>query len=372
VRRKRVVNKVTYRYFIAITVLMLVGCSRAVEITVTSTANLVGERTEFPQISPTLTLVPPTVTPTSTSTSEPTLTGTATVTFTPDPYDIYTISYLANRDYGGGNLNVEEMIADTSYFTRYLVTYPSDGLTIYGFANIPKTVSTPYPVVIALHGYIDPEIYTTLDYTTGYADAMARAGYIVIHPNLRNYPPSDAGDNLFRVGMAIDVLNLVSIIEAQSGQPGILEQADADAIGIWGHSMGGGISLRVLTVSPMIRGAVLYGAMSGDEQRNFEAIFRWSGGERGLDELAIPTEELTDISPIYYLDRITAPVSIHHGESDSLVPIQWSLELCDALGKIGKDVECFTYPGQPHTFNGEGEALFNQRVVDFFSRIFDQ
>jgi dienelactone hydrolase len=31
---------------------------------------------------------------------------------------------------------------------------------------------------------IDPAIYNTLDYTTLYADALASAGYIVLHPNL--------------------------------------------------------------------------------------------------------------------------------------------------------------------------------------------
>src|SRR5512134_3902876 len=116
---------------------------------------------------------------------------------------------------------------------------------------------------------------------------------------------------------------------------GVLELANPNEIGIWGHSMGGGVSLRVITISPRIKAAVLYGAMSGDEQRNFEAIFRWSGGERGIDELAVPTDKLIDISPINYLKRITAPVSIHHGEADDLVPIQWSLELCDELTKLG-------------------------------------
>jgi hypothetical protein len=31
-------------------------------------------------------------------------------------------------------------------------------------------------------------------------------------------------------------------------------------------------------------------------------------------------------------------------------------------------VECFRYPGQPHTFVGEGDRLFRQRVLDFLDR----
>ena len=93
-----------------------------------------------------------------------------------------------------------------------------------------------------MHGYIDPAVYNTFDYTTRYADALAGAGYIVLHPNLRGYQPSDNGENLFRVGMAIDVLNLIALVQSQSGGDDPLKNANPNAIGLWGHSMGGGIT----------------------------------------------------------------------------------------------------------------------------------
>lgn len=291
----------------------------------------------------------------------------ATVTVTPDPYAAYTIDYLAGRAYGGGGVEAVEILAVNSYFTRTLFAYPSDGLTIYGFMNVPRGAG-PFPVVIANHGYIDPAIYNTLDYTTGDADALARAGFFVLHPNLRGYPPSDSGDNLFRVGMAIDVLNLVALVKELGGQPGPLERANPEAIGLWGHSMGGGVATRVLTVSPDVDAAVLYAAMSGDERQNFEAINRWSDGERGLDELAVPETELARISPIFFYDRIQVPVSVHHSLNDELVPVAWSLDFCARLSALEKPVECYTYEGQPHTFRGEGSELFQQRVIEFFNR----
>jgi dipeptidyl aminopeptidase/acylaminoacyl peptidase len=313
-----------------------------------------------------------TVLPTETPTSEPTPTSTPTISATPDPYEHYTIDHLAGREYGGGEVRIEETLAVNSYFTRTLITYPSDGLTIYGFMNTPRRASEnpdqPLPVVIALHGYIEPSIYTTLDYTTGYADALARAGFLVLHPNLRGYSPSDDGDNLFRVGMAVDVLNLISLVRQQAGKPGPLERANPDAIGLWGHSMGGGITTRVITVSPHVRAAVLYGAMSGDERLNYERIFSYfSNGTRGLEELSAPEEAFLRISPINALDRIQAAVSIHHGEQDQDVPLAWSQDTCQRLEELGKTVECYTYEGQPHTFQGEGYDLFIQRVIAFFS-----
>lgn len=304
-------------------------------------------------------------TPTQISSTTPT--PISSITPTPDPYVSITIDGLRERDYGTGELVIIEKLAENSYFTRYLISYPSDSLSIYGFMNIPQGKG-PFPVVIALHGYIDPPVYRTLDYTTGYADALARAGYLIIHPNLRNYPPSDNGSDLFRVGMAIDVLNLIALVQSHGGTEGALEAADPQRIGLWGHSMGGGVSTRVITINPDVRAVVLYGAMSGDERKNFEAIFRWSQGERGSDELSFTEDEMLRISPIYYLDRIQSAVSIHHGRSDDLVPLSWSNDLCDQLRNLEKEVECYIYDGQPHTFIGDGNDRFIQRTLEFYDR----
>jgi dipeptidyl aminopeptidase/acylaminoacyl peptidase len=270
--------------------------------------------------------------------------------------------------YGGGQIEFLEIMDQNLYFTRYLIRYPSDGLNIYGFANIPNEDHVSYPVIIALHGYIDPAIYNTLDYTTHYADALATAGYIVFHPNLRGYQPSDDGENLFRVGMAIDVLNLIALIQSQSGGTDLLKNADPNAIGMWGHSMGGGITTRVITVSDDVKAAVLYAAMSGDEQKNYEAIRGWSGQTRGLDELTVPAEALTNISSMYFFGNITAAVSIHHGTADALVPLEWSQIACGQLQSLGKDVTCQYYENMPHTFYGEGDQQFIQNTVEFFNQ----
>lgn len=317
----------------------------------------------------------PTATPTATATATPPPTATPTVTPsptatpTPDPYAAFTVDGLTARTYGEGELRIEQTLNVTNAFTRTLVTYPSDGLTIYGFMNIPKGEG-PFPVVLVLHGYVDPAIYTTLTYTTRYADALARAGYLVIHPNFRNWPPSDSGPETYRVGQAVDVLDLIALVQKQGGQPGPLQQADPGRIGLWGHSMGGGISQRVLTVSDDVDAAVLYGAMSGDEALNHQRILFFTNGVRGLwDEgEAPPAEALQRISPVNYLDRITAAVSIHHGEFDEQVPLAWSEDLCQRLQDLQKPVECFTYAGQPHTFVGEGDQLFIQRVREFYDR----
>jgi dipeptidyl aminopeptidase/acylaminoacyl peptidase len=314
--------------------------------------------TTTPSTTPTQTPLP-TAADTATATSLPTLTPTL------EPYWGYSIEYLRSRAYGGGKIEITETLGQNSAFTRHYFRYDSDGLSIYGFANIPQG-DGPFPVIIALHGYIEPGIYQTLDYTTHYADALASAGYLVLHPNLRGYPPSDEGDNLFRVGMAVDVLNLIALVKENSGEPGLLQSADSKRIGLWGHSMGGGVSTRVLTVSPDVKATVLYAAMTGDEQKNYEAIYRWLNGSMGLEELAVPQETLLRISPMYFFEHITAPVSIHHGLADKLVPVGWSMQTCEQLKTLGKVVECHYYEDMPHTFYGSADKEFIQYTIQFF------
>jgi dipeptidyl aminopeptidase/acylaminoacyl peptidase len=168
--------------------------------------------------------------------------------------------------------------------------------------------------------------------------------------------------------MATDVLNLIAILKASAGRPGPLETVDAGRIGMWGHSMGGGITTRVITVSPDIKAAVLYAAMSGDESRNYEAIGAWSDGQRGIEERAVPIEQLAQISPIHFLGDITAAVSIHHGQADELVPVQWSMQTCELLKAGGKEVECHFYEDMPHTFRGQGDKEFIQYMIQFLNR----
>ncbi len=284
---------------------------------------------------------------------------------TVDPYAGLSIDELTTREYGSGALNAVEVMSVAPSFTRTMITYTSDDLTIYGFMDVPRGTG-PFPVVLVIHGDADMAHYSIRGYTTPYADALAEAGYLVIHPNLRGYRPSDNGPNAFLTGSAVDVLNLLAHVRRLGGRPGPLRQADPAAIGLFGHSSGGGIVLRVLTIDRDIRAAVLYASISADEKKNFEWVLRWAGSLRGKFERATPDERIQRISPLYYLDRIQAAVSIHHGDADKNVPPEWSDDLCKRLLNLHKEVECYSYPGQAHKFKDEADDLFRERVVEFF------
>lgn len=259
----------------------------------------------------------------------------------------YSLEALANRSYGEGELRVEYAWQDKDEFTRYYITYDSDGLNIHGYVNIPDG-NGPFPVIIALHGYIPANEYETLDYSTRYADSIARKGYIVLHPNLRNFPPSDSPGRVrdFQAGYTVDVMNLLACVREMAGQDGIFKHADMTRMGIWGHSLGGGVALRVVNLVPEIKAAVLYGAVSQ----------RYTSSSAGFN--------------VYDLNATSAAFSVHHGELDEVISPDWSRTLCADLEEAGREYECYFYEDQPHTFirSGEADPLFIQRTVDFFDR----
>ena len=292
--------------------------------------------------------------------------STPTTIATIAPYEQYTIDGLRKRIYGGGNIEVLEMMEEKDSFTRYLIRYPSDELMIHGFANVPKGEG-PFPIIIVIHGYVNIVEYQTLDYTTDAADRLTEAGYIVVHPNLRNYPPSDHGDNLFRVGMAIDVLNLIALVKSESMPDELSATASSDQIGLWGHSLGGNVVLRVLTVSSHVKAAVLYASLSGDEFKNSAALTNIISGDPQLQaELVTAPALLQRISPSSYYEDITSPIQLYHGTSDSTVPFSWALETCRLLKDADVTINCIYYTDEDHTFRSRISDEFYGTLISFY------
>lgn len=119
----------------------------------------------------------------------------------------YSIAALRADSYGQeGEIEIVRRIGSTASFTRYEIAFLSDGLRISGFMNVPALpqsavaptlggIEGEFPVIIVNHGYIPQESYQLLTYTTKYADTLAAAGFLVIHPNYRNHRGSDDGAN---------------------------------------------------------------------------------------------------------------------------------------------------------------------------------
>ena len=132
--------------------------------------------------------------------------------------------------------------------------------------------------------------------------------------------------------------------------------------------MGGGIAIKACVVSNQIKAVALFGSVGADEKDNYY----WNGAARSRVHQIFGLPEQNPgpyyrLSPINYLGA-APPMSIHHGEADDVVPIEFSEKLYTKMQETGRPVEYFTYPGQPHTFQGEGWELAIERVRAFFDK----
>lgn len=263
-------------------------------------------------------------------------------------------------------IEVTETIRQEEKFKTVSARYVSDGLNIYAFVNIPNDAGI-HPVVVLLHGYSNPAYYKISQSNMTLENELARQGFITIHPAMRNYPPSDKGDNLFRVGQSIDVLNLIAIIKAQSGQPGLLQNADPNRIGLEGLSAGGGVVLRVLTISPDVKAAVLNSSISGDERRNVPLFHHIAANDpQFFGENKASESVLAQISPSSYFSSITAPILLTHGAYDRTIPLDFGKETCYLLQAANVHVTCNFYPEAGHMFSGANFENFVSQAIEFY------
>jgi uncharacterized protein len=367
--------------FLVTLTLTLVACSTApdpdVEPSPTPPAPIIETETPTPTFDgpePVATETPaPTSTPTPvmTPTSEPTPAPTPEPT--PDPAFepvAWYIDSIAAHDYDGCCIERLRVYEEGAGYTSWVIAYQGAGLRLTGLMAVPHGEG-PFPVAIFNHGFFPFDQYDTGYDTLREVRYMASNGYIVVAPDYRNYAGSDPGDHVFVPGYVYDVRNLILALNE-------LPEVAEGRIGMSGHSMGGGIALQNIVSGAEIRAAVLYGTVTGDEAERFEArITRWAasgatGSSQALDfaERYGTPEESPDVyarmSAINYLDSVEVPVMIHHGDADTVTPLEWARDIEAGLLEAGKDVDMHVYPGAGHSFQGQDFELMMQRTLAFF------
>ena len=343
-----------------------------------------------PSLSPTLASPDPVV-ETLTPSPVPTIPFTASPTPTIEELMFpYTIDGLRQHKFQSGKIHIRSTLDDENqFYTSYLIDYPSDGLTITGVMQIPVGKG-PFPVIIMNHGFFSRSVYHSGDGTDRASPYLAEHGYITLASDYRSWGDSDVGYSFFYSGLVIDVINLINAVPS-------IPKADPSRIGIWGHSMGGGVTMKVLAVVPRIKAAVLYSPVSADDG---DVINRWGMGcfgdiaegeqivgcnssdvipidlPRNLQDAyrfaASDADTLKEISPFYHLDLINVPLQIHYGTDDgkfiSGTPPEWSVKLTQGLRDAGKQVELLQYEGEGHSFIGQPWFDFMGRTLRFFDK----
>src|SRR5215510_11847035 len=229
---------------------VLVVCSFIVTACGGTSATSVPIVTDVPvSTSPPLPTVPPTET----------LVPTAIPTSTPIPFPLQ-ISAMRAREYPGSDVIIESVLDPGVNYNRYIVSYLSDGLKIYALMTIPNGEKPPtgWPVIIFNHGFIPPDIYVTTERYVAYVDLIARNGYIVFRSDYRGHGNSEgeARGAYSNPDYTVDVLNAVASMKKNP-------DADPNRIGMWGHSMGGYITLRSMVITSDVKVGVIWAGVVG-------------------------------------------------------------------------------------------------------------
>jgi dipeptidyl aminopeptidase/acylaminoacyl peptidase len=293
-----------------------------------------------------------------------------------------SIEYQRLRDYPGSDIKIEQTLTEHANYHQYLASYQSDALKIYALLTVPKTTMPVggWPVILFNHGYVSPKVYSTTTRYASYVDYFARNGYIVFKPDYRGNANSEgqAGSAYYSANYVIDDLNALASIKKYP-------DANHEKVGIWGHSMGGNITLKDLVIRPNdVKVAVIWGGVIGsysDLINNWQRrvsyqpdrqdlYLRNNNRQNIIDEYGTPETNpdfWNSIDPRYFVSDITAAVQLDVGGADDEVPNDFSKSLYGNLQALGKTSEYYVYPGSDHNIS-QGFSLAMQRSLAFFDK----
>ncbi len=290
-----------------------------------------------------------------------------------------SIESLRRGEYPGSELVVEQRLEPGVNYERAIVSYRSEGLKIFALLTVPS--GTPpqqgWPVVVFNHGYISPSVYKTTERYVAYQDAFARNGFVTLKSDYRGHGNSE-GEARGGYGVndyTIDVLNAVASIKQYEG-------IDPERIGMWGHSMGGHITLESMVVNKDIKAGVIWAGVVGSYE---ELIDGWRRGTSGPRVSPSPggrgwwrqqlVQEFGDhrdnpefwasLSATSYLKEISGPLQLHHGTEDSSVDVRLSENLEKRMREAGVAVEAFYYQGDDHNLSGNLNLALERSVMFF-------
>lgn len=333
------------------------------------------------------------------------------------------IDSLLQRDYPS-TLTIREKLGDFSGYSSYAVNFESDGLRQSAVMNVPATPppKNGYPVLIMGHGNAGTDqdafkpLYSKEQDSASYRQLtahipivrFAREGFVVFYPDYRGYgysenqslrvsawPPADFQPGLARrerlldsdglpfngwlytAYYTIDILHLISAVRETNATD--LPAFEREAIFLWGHSLGGDVMARTLTISDHIKAASLWAPATTslwDQAHHYHYDSPCCADGRSLNALLAELQHYNQISPGKlratqlnpgnYIGEVSSPVMLQVTANDTGVRSAWAIEYHYALREFGVPTELKVYPGEEHVFSGDTLEKAIQADLEFF------
>lgn len=271
---------------------------------------------------------------------------------------------LLNRTYTPSEVSIAvDNIASNDLYSTKIISYVVDGLREYALVNTPAGSGGPFPVVVLNHGYTPPENYIS-GFGTRARDVFARSGFMTISPDYRGHGKSQGGAfNTNRYYYPVDVTILIKSLSN-------IPEADTKNVFLWGHSMGGGVSVKAAVLSGIkINGISLWAPVSLEERKNFERYLKSFGEDSDFSGVENDQDFWDKVSIGDSLGRLNSNIIIHHGTTDLEVPYDWTTnDLIPKLIKNKVGYELFTYEDEGHNFENGAWNTVVARDIGFFRK----
>lgn len=275
-------------------------------------------------------------------------------------------------------------------YKAWLLGYRHDGMQQHALVCEPLGQPPPggWPLLLANHGFHpDPPRYGITregrdwrpgDYYRPVPTAYTAASFLVVMPDYRGHNSSEGlaytRGFLASAWYSEDVMALLGALQG-------LPHADANQLFMWGHSMGGEVTLRALLATDRVRAASLWSTVGGDL---WEQAYHYSRYQdwKAFDSSATPKEpmdrlrrdlaemgpgfELATTEPLHHLQRLRTPLVLQHAIDDGGADYRWSARLAQELYRLGKPYGLHSLPGADHFFQGAALQAAVARDVAFF------
>jgi dipeptidyl aminopeptidase/acylaminoacyl peptidase len=146
---------------------------------------------------------------------------------------------------------------------------------------------------------------------------------------------------------------------------------DSTKIGCIGASYGGFMTMNLLTKTNMFTAGISHAGISN-------LADYWGVGYWGYSYSAVATANsfpwnrkdiYVDFSPLFNADKITTPLLLLHGSSDTNVPPGESTQMFTALKLLGRDVKYIQIAGQDHhILEYKKRKIWTKTIIAYFDK----
>ncbi len=260
-------------------------------------------------------------------------------------------------------------VQDAPFIAPYYVRYPSaDGLTVPAIVYPSRQAGREAGAILLIHG---GPTWAFHNFWHPAAQHFAQMGYTVIGPNYRGstgYGRAYQNANRYDIGRG-DVLDCIAGVEwlLREGM------ASRHRLGVTGASQGGYMTMMCLAKHPdyWAAGSSLIGFFNylTEFQTERDDLRYWDLQNMGDPSKPEDAERYRDRSPIFFLDRVAAPVQLIAGRTDPRCPVAETEQVYHALRSRGLAVEMIIYEDEGHGFGKvENRVDAYRRRAEFFAR----